>query len=424
MGSTRAGRPRRLRIGIVFGGRGPEHEASLSSARAVIDGLDQNRYEIEQFGITKSGTWLVGPSAWDELLAAADPRLLPTAVKGHLNKLTDIGARAEKLPLADLLRLSTLDCIFPIVHGLGGEDGSLQGAFLQTGRPIVGSSLLAMAQGYNKWTAKRLARDAGVPVANGVVVCRRTSRSDLRAMIDATFGHWNLFVKPVSCGSSFGVSRAQSEAEVCRALEIAVAYDQDRCALIEEYIEHTEIFVGILEEKGRLLVAPSASERTGKLGFSTYDDKYIVTGEAVKCPVLSPDLDREVQRLATKVFIAIGCAGFARVDFFHSSRDGRLIFNEINTMPAMACDCTFPTGMQKAGMTYSQLLDKMISHALENLGNRVLKPSTVRHDEGDRSPIDGASLEEMPPSAQALSTNVQLQVPDLQPVSIPAVWQS
>jgi hypothetical protein len=136
MGSTRAGRPRRLRIGIVFGGRGPEHEASLSSARAVIDGLDQNRYEIEQFGIAKSGTWLVGPSAWDELLAAADPRLLPTAIKGHLDNPGDIGARAEKLPLADLLRLSTLDCIFPVVHGLGGEDGSLQGAFLQTGRPV------------------------------------------------------------------------------------------------------------------------------------------------------------------------------------------------------------------------------------------------------------------------------------------------
>jgi D-alanine-D-alanine ligase len=400
MASTRfAGTSDRLRLGIIFGGTGPEHEASLSSARAVIDGLDSHTYQIEQFGIAKSGEWLVGPSAWEELLTAADPSLLPTAIRSRLDAPRDTSARAEVLPVPDLLRLSSLDCLFPIVHGVGGEDGSLQGTLMQTGRPIVGSPLLATAQGYNKWATKRLARDAGVPVAKGLIVGQQTSRSDLRVMIEATFGHWDLFVKPVSCGSSFGVSRIRSEGEVDQALETAFAYDRN--VLIEEYIEHTEIFVGIVEEKGDLLIAPSASERPGKLGFSTYNDKYIATEEAVRCPsVLSPDLDRRVRQLAGKVFEALGCAGLARVDFFLSSRDGGLIFNEINTMPAMARDCAFPTGMQRTGMTYPQLLDKIVSHALEiKPERRALEPSTARHDDADRSPIEVALLEKIPLSA-------------------------
>jgi D-alanine-D-alanine ligase len=399
MGSTRAGPPGRLRLGIIFGGKGPEHEASLSSARAVMDGLDPHRYEIEQFGITKSGKWLMGPSAWDELLTAAEPRLLPISIRTRPRAPHGTSVCAGVSPLVALPHLSASDCIFPIVHGVGGEDGSLHGALVQTGKPIVGSSLLATAQGYNKWTTKRLARAAGVPVADGFKVRRQESRSDVRGRIGATFGHWNLFVKPVSCGSSFGVSRIRSGAELDQALELAFSYDCG--ALIEEYIEHTEIFVGILEQKGGLLIAPSASERPGKLGFSTYGDKYIATEEALRCPsVLSPELDREVGRLAGKVFEALECAGFARVDFFLSSRDGKLIFNEINTMPAMASDCAFPTGMQRAGMTYPQLLDKMISHALDiEPEERALEASTARPDDGDRSPIEAALLEELPLSA-------------------------
>lgn len=411
MGSTRSGPSGRRRLGIIFGGTGPEHEASLYSAREVMDGLQElnqeleHGYEIEQFGIAKSGKWLVGPSAWEELLTAAEPSLLPTAIRNHLSAPRDTRARAEVLPLPDLLRLSTLDCIFPIVHGVGGEDGSLQGALMQTGRPIVGSPLLATAQGYNKWTAKRLARDAGVPVAKGLMVGQQTSRSDLCAMIEGTFGHWDLFVKPVSCGSSFGVSRIRSEVEVDKALKTAFKYDRN--ALIEEYIEHTDIFVGILEQKGGLLIAPSASERPGKLGCSTYDDKYIATGD-LRCPsVLSTDLDGKVRRLAGKVFEALGCAGFARVDFLLSSCDGRLIFNEINTMPAMARNCAFPTCMKNAKIKneeieYPQLLHKMISHALESKPERrPLEPSTARR--GDRPPIEVALPEKMPLSAEALN---------------------
>jgi D-alanine--D-alanine ligase len=389
-----------------------------------MDGLHEHRYEIEQFGIAKSGEWLVGPSAWEELLTTAEPSLLPTAIRNRLSAPRNTSARAEVLRLPDLLRLSTLDCIFPIVHGVGGEDGSLQGTLMQTGRPIVGSPLLATAQGYNKWTTKRLARDAGVPVAKGLLVGLQTSRSDLRAMIDATFGHWDLFVKPVSCGSSFGVSRIRSQAEVDQALEAAFAYGRD--ALVEEYIEHTEIFVGILEEKGDLLIAPSASERPGKLGYSTYNDKYIATEEAVRCPSgLSPDLDCEVRRLAGKVFKALGCEGFARVDFFLSLRDGRLIFNEINTMPAMACDCAFPTGMQSTGMTYQELLDKMISHVLEpKCEGRRLDPQQCVTTTAAVRLLRWHLLEEMPLNAKALSTNVQVQIPDLQLISIPAILES
>ena len=389
-----------------------------------MDGLDKHRYEIDQFGVAKSGKWLIGPSAWDELLISAEPSLLPIAIRNRPSAPCDASVCAEVPPLVALPRLSALDCIFPIVHGVGGEDGSLHGALMQTGKPIVGSSLLATAQGYNKWTTKRLARDADVPVAKGLKVRRQDDPSDVRGKIHATFGHWDSLVKPVSCGSSFGVSRIRSEAEVDQALETAFAYD--RSALIEEYIEHTEIFVGILEEKGGLLIAPSASERPGKLGFSTYGDKYIATEEAVRCPsVLSSALDSEVRRLAGKVFEALGCTGFARVDFFLSSCDGRLIFNEINTMPAMASDCAFPTGMQRAGMSYPQLLDKMISHAIETKPEgRALEASIARHDKSDRSPDDVTVLEKMPLSAGALSTNVQRQIPDLQPVDIPAVLES
>jgi D-alanine--D-alanine ligase len=198
-------------------------------------------------------------------------------------------------------------------------------------------------------------------------------------------------VKPVSCGSSFGVSRIRSEAEFDRALEAAFAYSRD--ALVEEYIEHTEIFVGVLEEKERLLIASPASEKPGQLGFSTYGDKYIKVEDSLKCPsVLGRKLEREVRSLAGKVFKALGCAGFARVDFFLSSRERRLVFNEINTIPAMACDCAFPTGMQKTGMTYPQLLDKMIWYAIEGEPAKrampVSTPLLPQHDDADRSHSD------------------------------------
>ena len=352
-----------IRIGIIFGGRGPEHEASLSSAKAVMDGLDGSRYRIEQFGIGKSGEWLSGPSAWYALVRAADPDLLPAAIR-NTPQVPFVGkGHLEVSAIPDLQRLSGLDCIFPIVDGVGGEDGSLQGLLSYTGRPIVGSPLLAAAQGYNKWTAKQLAVAVGVPVANGVSAREETGACELCEMVKSKFGHWDLVVKPASCGSSFGVSRIRGEAELQPAVEAALAYDN--CVLIEEYIAHTEIFVAILQKRNGLLVAPTASDRPGKEGVSTYKDKYIEIEPSLECPsAIDPRINAEVRAMAVKVFETLGCSGFARLDFFLSSECEKLYFNEVNTMPAMAPYCAFPTAMRVAGLSYTQLMDEIIAYAI------------------------------------------------------------
>jgi D-alanine-D-alanine ligase len=266
--------------------------------------------------------------------------------------------------LPDLQQLCKVDCIFPIVDGVGGEDGSLQGLLSFVRRPVVGSPLLAAAQAYNKWTAKQVVAAAGVPVTKGIVVNAAQSRAEIVDQLSWTFRHWDLIVKPVSCGSSFGVSRTWSAADLDDALSSAFAFDH--AALVEEYIEHVEIYVGVLSGEAGLIVAPPAADAPGPIGYSTYTDKYIDIEAPMDCPSkLEPKVNQEVMELAVTAFNAIGCTDFARLDFFYSLRTKSLLFNELNTMPAMAPYCAFPTVMRAAGLSYERMVETLVGAAIK-----------------------------------------------------------
>lgn len=352
-----------IAIGIIFGGVGPEHEASLSSAHSIIRHIDRTKYRIELYGIAKDGSWVVGPGAWQSLYDTADKELLPTAIRENRVRTADVTVkRFQGYP--DSMAFAGIDCLFPVVDGRGGEDGVLQALATLLNKPFTGSGLLASAQSYDKWTAKRLALDAGIPVAVGIKVSNSDHLDAVVARIETELRTWELVVKPVASGSSFGVSRAASACELAVALDIAFAFDS--FVLIEEYIDHDELFVPVLGNPPELVVAPPVAVEPTENGFFSYYDKYI-DERPMRCPApLDKVTDRAARRMAREAYLALGCRGFARVDLFFDKRAGLLRFNELNTIPALSKDCAFPMGMANAGYNYDRLIGAVVDLALNH----------------------------------------------------------
>ncbi len=391
-----------MRLGVIFGGVGPEHEASLSSAKAVLDHLDPGCYSFEQFGIGKDGTWLVGKGAWRQLYSMADTALLPAAIRGFSSD--EAGAPARRFAgYPDRSTFDGLDCLVPIVDGLGGEDGTLQGFLSFTGKPFTGCGLLAAAQAYDKWTAKRLALAAGLPVARGICVSRWECAALAAQRVESAIGGFDLLVKPVACGSSFGVSRVQRADEFARALAVARRYSAS--VLVEEYIPHVELFVSVLGNSPDLTIAAPTVEPVPRRRPSTYHDKYIAQAQPLRCPAgLDEAVEAQARALARQAYEALGCRGFARVDLFLRPQTGELLLNEVNTMPGLARNCAFFTGMAALGYDYPALLDTIVALAFDRAG-------------GEWTPRREAVTP--PGSIEILSyRDVDLRLADVQPVRI------
>ena len=360
----------RRRVLLIFGGRSAEHDVSRVTATSVARALDPERYEVVPIAIDRDGRWLDAGEARALLAqptAAAPPDGLP--VSGE--PVPAIGAAVAE-PAAGAL---AVDVVLPLVHGPYGEDGTLQGLLELAGLPYVGSGVLGSAVGMDKAMMKRALVAAGIPVA---AWREHRDGDDPEATCDAAIAELGLplFVKPANMGSSVGVSKAHDRNELCRALELALSYDE--WVVIEEAIDGREIEVSVLGD-----LHPEAS-RPGEIvpgaEFYTYADKYEDGAAQLIAPAdLTPDEEATVRALAVDAFRACRLEGMARVDFFLAAGGRGFLVNEVNTIPGFTPISMYPRLWEVSGLAYPALLDRLIDLALERHARRAARAGRGRN---------------------------------------------
>ena len=349
---------KKIKVGILFGGRSAEHEVSLQSAKNVAEAIDKDKYDVALIGIDKSGKWLL-PNQSQYLLNASDPKLIklnkenPDSVAlvpqsgGELTNLTAGGTH------------SSIGVVFPILHGPFGEDGTVQGLLKLAGVPFVGAGVLGSAVGMDKDVMKRLLRDAGLPIGKFIVL-RKGDLSDFDA-IAAEIG-LPFFVKPANLGSSVGVHKVSDAASFDEA--VRDAFDYDLKVLAEEFIDGRELECSVLGNQNP--IASAIGEIVPRHEFYSYDAKYIdEQGAALEIPADIPAAvaDR-IRDLAIRTFQTLECEGLGRVDCFLRP-DGELIINEINTIPGFTKISMYPRLWEESGISYSDLINRLIELAIE-----------------------------------------------------------
>jgi D-alanine-D-alanine ligase len=358
----------KLRVALLFGGRSAEHDVSLMSAANVFRALDPARYEVVPVAVARGGAWMLCRLA-DGRFPATVPAdgpliaLLPGG-GGRLVVVADDGATAE--PPAPV------DVIFPVLHGPFGEDGTVQGLAEIAGVPFVGSSVFASAAAMDKDAAKRLLRDAGLPIARFRTVTPGDAASF--AELAAELGR-PLFVKPARLGSSVGVGKADSAEELDAALR--EAFRHDRKVLIEECVRGREVECGVLEDADGTLTTslPGEIVPTNRHAFYTYEAKYLdEDGAILKVPADLPNaVAKRVQDMSVRAFRALGCEAMARIDFFLRP-DMSVVVNEVNTIPGFTNISMYPMAFAASGVSYTELVDRLIRHALARAGRAPAPP--------------------------------------------------
>jgi D-alanine-D-alanine ligase len=388
--------PRKLRVGIIFGGRSGEHEVSLRSAASVLAAIDRKKYEVVPIGIAKSGHWLLGDEARHMLdsgtnatagggsalktRAAHLSALLPTA---HPAGLLHVPANAPK-EQAQAQALG-VDVLVPVLHGTFGEDGTIQGLFELAGKAYVGSGVLGSAAGMDKDVMKRLFAAAGLPIVEHVTLLRSAWQKSPRkaiAEIEATL-RYPLFVKPANLGSSVGISKVHDRSELAPAIVLAASYD--RKIIIEQGVggKATKTRPGERARELEVAVLGNDDPRASVVGeivpakeFYDYEAKYESDGSIPIIPArLSKAQAKEIREMAIAAFHACDCSGLARVDFLlepesRGGKPGRLYLNEINTMPGFTSISMYPKLWQASGLKYSDLIDRLIELAMERRAER------------------------------------------------------
>lgn len=351
---------RKIRLGVLFGGRSAEHEVSLMSARSVLAALDRERYDVTLIGIAKTGQWLAGPRALEMLEAgqSAAPDVQPALLPGVP------GARQLLAQADPATPLATLDVVFPILHGPFGEDGTVQGLLELAAVPYVGGGVLASALAMDKAACKDVLRAHGIPVVDGLTFTRADLRRDFEAVLAACEARWPypLFVKPANLGSSVGVTKAHHRAELAEGLREAARHD--RRLLVERGVNAREIEVSVLgNDEPR---ASIAGEIVPNREFYDYQAKYLDNASQLLIPApIPPATQALAQEYAVRAFRAIDGAGLARVDFLLDRDTGDLFLNEINTLPGFTAISMYPKLWQASGLPYTELLNRLIDLALE-----------------------------------------------------------
>ena len=357
---------RRLRVGVLFGGRSGEHEVSLQSARAVMNALQKAGHEVVPIGITPEGRWLVGGDPLAALMSGQRTSeravsMLPQPGGTGLVALDEAnGAPA----------IGSLDVLFPVLHGTYGEDGTVQGLFELAAVPYAGAGVLGSALGMDKVVQKTLWRGIGLPVADFLSVSRREFERDPRVVLDRLEREFSypVFVKPANLGSSVGVSKARAREELDRALSKAAQYDSK--LLVERGIDARELEVGVLGNDEPM--ASVVGEILPGADFYDYRAKYIDSGSQAVIPAdISPELMCEVQELAVRAFQAVAANGLARVDFFLERGTNRLLINEINTMPGFTEISMYPKLWEASGVSFADLVTRIAELGLERFEARA-----------------------------------------------------
>lgn len=347
---------RKLRVALICGGKSAEHEVSLVSARNVADAIDKEKYEVVVVGIDKSGRWLL-PDAATFLSGARDASTARLDVQGSAVAL--VPGSAGALSVAGSASIGAIDVVFPILHGPYGEDGTVQGLLKLAGVPFVGAGVLGSAVGMDKDVMKRLLRDAGIPIAKFLACTHDTSISFAKAKKSLGLP---LFVKPANLGSSVGVSKARTKKEYDAALAEAFRFDSK--VIVEEFVKGREIECAVLGNEKP--IASGVGEIIPHHDFYSYEAKYLdEDGAGLEVPAKIPAaIKRRAQQLAIKTFQTLGCEGLGRVDFF-LTKSGKLLVNEINTMPGFTKISMYPRLWAEAGISYPTLIDRLIQLALE-----------------------------------------------------------
>lgn len=336
---------KKTRVLVLAGGRSEEHEVSITSARSVLQAVEHTELEATALIITREGRWLTGPESIKALTAG-------TARSGG------------ELTLRRAQMTENYDVVFPLVHGPFGEDGTIQGMLELAGVPYIGSGVLASALCMDKPMAKEVLRANGIPQVRYALLSRHAYEHDPRAelaKVAALEKPW--FVKPANLGSSVGISKAKDDATLKTAVELAFQYDR-RIIVEEGVVGARELEVAILGND-----APEASP-VGEITFSSefydYETKYTAGKAALHIPAEAPaDILQRIQELALSAFRLLDCAGFARIDFFYQAKTGKLLLNELNTIPGFTPMSMFPKLWEAGGISYAALIERLVALAIE-----------------------------------------------------------
>jgi D-alanine-D-alanine ligase len=374
--------PRKLRVGVLFGGRSGEHEVSLLSAASILKAIDRKKFDVIPIGITKEGHWLAAGEATNLLegdssavarrLRAGDPEATPGAKLLHEGIPTLFAPEPVEgaLVVSEKQAQSSLDVVFPVLHGTFGEDGTIQGLFELAGIAYVGSGVLGSSAGMDKDVMKRLFAQAGLPIVKHVTVLRSEwEKSPRKAVARLEAGlKYPMFVKPANLGSSVGISKAHDRGELGPALDLAARYD--RKLVVEQGVgggkgKARELEVAVLGNDD-----PKASvvgEIIPGKEFYDYEAKYLSEGSVPVIPArISRAESKQIRDMAVAAFRACDLAGLARVDFLMEPDGRRRIYlNEVNTLPGFTQISMYPKLWEATGIPYKDLITRLIELALE-----------------------------------------------------------
>ena len=348
---------RKLKIAVIFGGCSPEYPVSLESAHSVIVNLDREKYEPVLLGITRGGEWfrfLGGAEALEDDSWHRDRSLCIPAV---ISPDRDLHGLVEFR--MNGVRTTRLDAAFPVLHGRNGEDGTVQGLCELAGIPVIGCGTLASALCMDKDRAHKLASLAGVEVPRSVCFSGLPSQAELETLTRSlTFP---VFVKPVRAGSSFGITKVENPANLRAAVRDALRYDRE--VIVEEAIAGFEVGCAVMGNSE--LTTGRADEIEIQGDLFDYTEKYNLITSKIHMPArVDAETERRIQDTAKSIYRALGCRGFARVDMFLEPT-GRLVFNEVNTIPGFTSHSRFPNMMRGIGFEFPALLDELVSFSLE-----------------------------------------------------------
>ncbi|MDV3221501.1 D-alanine--D-alanine ligase family protein [Intrasporangium sp.] len=363
-------RTRRPRVAIIFGGRSSEHAVSCATAAGVMRAIDRDKYDIVPIGVSRDGQWVLAADdpARFELTAGRTPEVLPD--DAHV--VLPLSTRETSLQVLEAgqppQELGDVDVVLPLLHGPFGEDGTLQGFLELSDIRYVGSGVFASAAGMDKHYMKVVFAGHGLPLGPYTVITDRAWRADRAAALEACAAlDYPVFVKPARAGSSIGITKVDDPSDLEAAIEAAREHDPK--VIVEAGISGRELECAVLEGHG------TDAPRTSQVGevavhdnheFYDYEAKYLAEADVdLTCPAAVPDhVSDEVRRLAAAAFDALGCEGLARVDCFYTD-DGRILVNEINTMPGFTPHSMYPRMWAASGLTYTELIDELVSLALE-----------------------------------------------------------
>lgn len=371
---------KKIRIGLIFGGRSGEHEVSLQSARSVMEAIDKEKYEIVPIGITKQGRWISGPDPMKALeMEAASLPLLESQDLAHPSMiLSEPGQRSImhiKQTSKDDLTLSSeapLDVIFPVLHGTFGEDGTVQGLLELAGLPYVGAGVVGSAVAMDKVIFKKIMAAEDIPILPFQLVLRSEWESGPDGVLERIESNlsYPMFTKPANLGSSVGISKCLNRKSLIDGITEAALFD--RRLVVEQGINAREIECSVLGNDDP--IASIAGEIIPSQEFYSYRAKYLDEGDDASgliIPAQIPDdMMEKVRSWAVQAYKAIDCAGLARVDFLLDKATGELFMNEINTIPGFTAISMYPKLWEATGISYPELIERLIELALERFDEK------------------------------------------------------